>query len=303
VADVSVRQGWGRCQFRAKKLANSRYKTRQENHLPRQALKPTRSTTSRRRSKGKPRLGTDASFDGLNSTTRIGAWVRAKLLPLMGLAGILWLAIYLVSSPEYRINDVSVKGNSLIPSEELVHLASLQGQPILLANARGAEESIGKLKAVLAVTVRLEFPQRAVIEVAERPAAYVWKVKETLFQVSSDGIVLGTTPTANQPVVLVDVDGKELAVGDIVDADALATANTLRDLLPNALALTPAYFEYSHSEGVVLPTDFAGRVAFGGSDALENKVATLKAIRQTIQEKKLVVKFLDLRFPEKPYFR
>lgn len=74
-------------------------------------------------------------------------------------------------------------------------------------------------------------------------------------------------------------------------------------VLPRELTLTPAYFEYSHAEGVVIPTDFAGRIAFGWSSDREYKLATLKSVAQTIRRQNLKVKYLDLRPKDRPYFR
>ncbi|MBI2953123.1 MAG: FtsQ-type POTRA domain-containing protein [Chloroflexi bacterium] len=271
--------------------------------MPGQGLRVRKRNTLKRRPRRKLGLPTDVSFLGRNWSKRAGVWTRTKLLLLAALALLLWLGIYLISSPEFRVTDIAVKGNNLIRVEELIQLAGLQNSPILLVNTDRAERSIAQLKAVRSATVELEFPDRATIQMIERPAAYIWKVRDTLYLVSDDGIVLGTTPVVNQPLALVDVDARDLAVGDQIDVDALTTAKALSVLLPTELSLTPAYYEYSQREGVVLPTDFGGRVAFGNSVDLPNKVAILKSLRQTFQDEKLVVKYVDLRFQDRPYFR
>lgn len=222
---------------------------------------------------------------------------------VMVLSLLAWLAVHLVTSPDYRVTEISVKGNDLIRDEELIQASKMRGQPILLLNDKQIEQSILKSKAIKSVEVHLAFPNRAVIEVVERPAAYVWKVRDTLYLVSDDGIVVGTTNTVTQQVAIVDIEGKDVAIGDQIDTDALKTARALHQLLPEEASIAPAYFEYSRGEGVVLPSDFAGRIVFGDSADLYNKVATLKSLRQVFKEQNLAVKYVDLRFKDRPYFR
>ncbi len=243
------------------------------------------------------------SFLGRKWSKRFGVWARDKLLFILVLVFLLWLGFYFTTSPDYRVTEITVTGNVLTASEDLVSAAGVRNQPILLLNHKKAEESILKLRAVKSAEVRSEFPNHASIRVIERTAEYIWKVKDTLYLASDDGIIVGTTPTANQMVALVDVDGTPTNVGGQVDADALHAAKALSSLLPREMSITPAYFEYSRSEGVVLPTDFAGRVVFGKMEDLEDKVATFKALKQAFQEKNLKVKYVDLRFKDKPYFR
>jgi cell division septal protein FtsQ len=271
--------------------------------LANSALRVRRSNSLQRRPKQRVRIGSDLTFLGHNLIKRIGGWAKSRLLLLVALAALLWLGSHMANAPEFRITEVKLKGSDLVKPDELFRLASLQNQPIILVNRKQVEESVKTLRAIEAASVQLEFPNRAIIEVMERKPAYVWKVKETLYLVSDDGIVVGTSGAVDRSVAVVDIDGKDVAIGDAVDEHALRTARKLRDLLTAALSYTPAYFEYSQAEGIVLPTDFGGRVVFGTGEDIEMKVATLKSLRQTFQEQKLKASYVDLRFKDRPYFR
>jgi len=256
-----------------------------------------------RRPKTKLRLPADASFPTINLPRRTVGWLQARI-PHFALLALLVLALYyLLTSPDFQVSVARVYGNRLVPAKEVAEAASLSRQSILLVDAARVRESVLKLQQVRDAEVSTQFPNQVQIHVTERTPAYIWKVKDTLYLVSDDGVVLGTSDTANQTIAIVDTDARPVAVGDRLDKDIFATASKLSVLLPREAGLAPKYYEYSSKEGIVVPTDIAGRVIFGGSDNLEEKVATFKAVSDKIRLDDLKVHIVDLRFKGRPYLK
>ena len=141
------------------------------------------------------------------------------------------------------------------------------------------------------------------VDVEERRPAYLWKVHPTLYLVSADGIVLGTTEVEDKPTVLVDVDGQPVEIGDQVDLSALKTAAKLSVWLPKLVEIRPRYFEYSRRLGVVLPHPSGFRLAFGWQDRLEERASNLPFVLDTLEERNARPTLVDLRFVDHYYFR
>ncbi|MCL5958857.1 MAG: FtsQ-type POTRA domain-containing protein, partial [Chloroflexi bacterium] len=225
---------------------------------------------------------------------------RGRVLYFALLFALLWALNHLLTSPDFQVNIARVHGNQLVPAEEIVEAASLPRESILATDPEKIRDSVLQLKQIKAADIRTRFPNEVQIYVTERTPSYIWKVGNTLYLASDDGILLGTSETAGPLVALVDVDARQVAVGDVVDVDALLAASKLSLLLPQKAGITPRYFEYSSKEGVVLPTDFAGRVIFGRGEDLDEKVESFRAISDKIRRDNLKVQLIDLRFKDKP---
>lgn len=249
------------------------------------------------------KLPGDVSFLRRNWSKRALGWARDRLLYFALLAVLLWTFDRLLTSPDFQVNAALVYGNRMVSASAVVEAASLARQSILLVDEKKIEGSVLRLQQVKGARIWTKLPNQVHIDVIERTPAYNWKAGNILYLVSDDGIVLGTSETANQPIVVVDVDARPVDIGAPIDSDATATASKLSRLLPVELGLSPSYYEYSLKEGIVVPTDFSGRVILGGSENLADKVAAFKAISQKIRQDGLKPKVVDLRFKDSLYLR
>jgi len=238
-----------------------------------------------------------------NWAKRGTGWLQERIFGFALLAAMLWLLSQLLTSPDFQVKLARVYGNQIVPTDTISQAASVPKESILLADSKKIRDSVMKLPQIKEARVKTQFPNRVEVFVTERPPSYVWKVKDTLYLASEDGILLGTSDKTGQLVALVDVDARPVSIGDRLDNDALAAASKLSFLLPRQLGITPGYFEYTSKEGVVLPTSFAGRVIFGQSEDIQEKVVAFKAISDKIRQDGLKVQMVDLRYKDKPYFK
>ena len=119
-------------------------------------------------------------------------------------------------------------------------------------------EQILAHKALQSVEVTFRLPDLIHARIDEHRPAYLWKVHPTLYLVSADGIVLGTTEVEDKPTVLVDVDGQPVEIGDQVDLSALKdgrkavglAAKARPDPAPLLRILPPARSSASPSERI-----------------------------------------------------
>ena len=209
----------------------------------------------------------------------------------------------LLNDPQFRIQRAQITGHKLLSKKTIVDQIQVQGQNVFLVRKAEVTEQILSHRALQSAEVTFRLPDLIQARVQEGRPAYLWKVHPTLYLVSGDGIVLGTTEIEDRPTVLVDVDGQPVEVGDQVDLSALKTAAKLSVWLPKLVEIRPRYFEYSRRLGVVLPHPNGFRLAFGWQDHLEERASNLPFVLDTLEERNARPTLVDLRFADHYYFR
>jgi len=230
-------------------------------------------------------------------------WLRRRL-PYFALLVILgWSVRLLLTSPVFEVQQVTVEGQQLLRAEEVVAAAGLYPQSIFTLDRQQIASAVERLPAVQKAEVRFRLPREVTIRVWEWPPAYAWKVGSQLILVSPAGTAMGATTREEGLLVVEDIDAKPVKVGDMLDLRALQTATKLRQVLPKELGVTPGYFEYAASDGIILPGYRGLRVIFGWEDDLERKVATLAAIMNALDREHRQATLIDLRYGDRPYIR
>lgn len=234
---------------------------------------------------------------------RVRGALATRFLSLLALVATLWLSYHFLFSGSFTVQRIQVVGTRLVDAGQVRAAAKLDDVSLFEVNRAAVRASVLSIRPIQSVDVGFIWPNTVRLSVTERRPAYIWKVDPTLYLVSEDGIVLAPTAEESLPVILVDVDRQPIAIGDVVDARALAAARYLRNALTSAVGVTPRYFEYSRSLGVVLPTGQGYRVAFGFGEDLPAKVVTYRAVAEKLAQQQAPVQLVDLRFSERPYYR
>src|SRR5581483_2807743 len=194
------------------------------------------------------------------------AVVLARMLGLVALLALSGLLYDTSTSPEFRIQQVTVSRNHLLTTDE-----------VLAASA--VAERVQRLAAVRAVDVRVALPGRVDLLIRERTPYVSWQSGDAIFLVDVDGIVLGTQ-TPEQPLIVIhDLDGPAPEAGQRVDLTAIRTVAALTQALPGALGLAPSEYDYSRAFGVEVQPPGGPRLRFGTEENLDVKLATLAAVQ------------------------
>jgi cell division septal protein FtsQ len=229
---------------------------------------------------------------------------KRRLLYFAALVVLGWGIRLALTSSAFEVNEVTVEGHQLLKADQVVVAAGLHPQSIFLIDPTEVAGAVEKLPSVKSAEVTCRLPNKLIIRVEEWQPSYAWKVGSVLNLVSPGGAVMGTTTREEGLLVVVDVDSVPVRQGDEVDMRGIQTASKLRDLLPREVGYTPTYFEYSHTQGVILPSHEGIRVVFGwDEDDLERKAATLAAVMDAVHRGSLEAKLIDLRFGDRPYIQ
>jgi cell division septal protein FtsQ len=231
------------------------------------------------------------------------AAVLARMLGLVALLALSGLLYDTATSPEFRIRQVTVSGNHLLTTDEVLAVAAVQGTNSFWVRRSEVAERVQRLAAVRAVDVRVALPGRVDLLIRERTPYVSWQSGDAIFLVDVDGIVLGTQ-TPEQPLIVIhDLDGPAPEAGQRVDLTAIRTVAALTQALPGALGLAPSEYDYSRAFGVEVQPPGGPRLRFGTEENLDVKLATLAAVQAELSREGTRPQLIDVRFPQRPYFR
>lgn len=229
--------------------------------------------------------------------------VIGRLLALAALLGVSGLLYDVAASPDFRVRQVSVSGNHLLSSDEVLAAAAVQDANVFWIRRAEVAARVRRLPAARGVGVRVSLPGRVDLVVEERAPYASWQSGEAVYLVDDEGLVLSPHQPDQPLVVIRDLDGSPLAPGARVDAAALRTVAALSQALPKAVGIAPSEYDYSRALGVEVQAPDGARLRFGGDEAMDAKLATLVALQAELARSGDRPSLIDLRFPSRPYFR
>jgi hypothetical protein len=219
---------------------------------------------------------------------------------VVAIASAAYGAWWLWDGDALRVQNVSVEGAQVADARLIEQLADLDGRSLLtLDGGAAAQRVLEALPEVKAVSVRREWPQRAVIEVTEHQGWGYWQAGGRRVVVDETGRVLGRArpPAATAPTLLEIGATGAYEVGEMTDADTVAlVARMLSDGTFDRLRVTPLRFEFRRDRGLTIVTADGPRAVFGDSQHFEFKVAAWGALLDRIEAERLDVSEIDLRF-------
>ncbi len=229
-------------------------------------------------------------------------WLRDGRLAafLLALGSALALG-YLFLNPGFRVVSVTVQGNQVLPTQDVVqHSQALDTNLFLLDSSAVTARLRNNVPYVQQVRVERLLPDQVRITIWERfPSVSWWPVANPLrYLVDNSGLVLGTEREGMSDLIYI-VDLGAAPVEKQVDAEAVRTAQQVFSRLYNDLGIALYPFEYQEGRGITAVSAAGWKACFGTSDRLEEKVRGLVALLQHGVEFRLV----DLRVPEALTYR
>jgi len=234
-------------------------------------------------------------------------WRRVQRLPwgrslALGLAGAAVILVTLIlTSPALEVNEIIITGNRGISTEEVRRVVEpLARGRVFLVNTGAIERAVAVIPGVHSVEAHWHWSGVVTVVVSDQTPEIVWQVRDTTYLIGPDSTVI-RAGIPNGPLLAVrDMDGDFLQPGDVVDREAIVTAQRTALLLGQEVT----GFEYARSQGGLSAIGRAGwRALFGNGQNLEAKIANLRVILKKAQESKIKIQWIDLRVPERPTYR
>ncbi|MFN3762260.1 MAG: cell division protein FtsQ/DivIB [Anaerolineae bacterium] len=219
----------------------------------------------------------------------------------MGGVALLGLVLWFAFSPQFYVTSAQVVGAQRVPAEAVFAASGLERLHILWASPRAAEQRILEaIPSVERVRVSCGLPARCVITVTEREPVAAWQQGGTVYWVDRTG---GAFPygAGGQPASL---EGKWQVSGPLptdergrVNPDVLVGLEELE-----RLGIRPGPILYRPGRGLVLEDPAGWRVVLGQGSGMARRLEVYLKIRAHLLAKGITPKFVDVRFPDAPYY-
>lgn len=228
-------------------------------------------------------------------------WSLQRVVSLLLVMTIGWFTWQCLTSPTFKVDMPEVVGNRTLPASELAAVTrNFAGRNIFLINREEAAAAVRALPGVKDVRVDLALPNRMIINIQDQEPQVVWEVRGVQYWVDSDGVVLRPGNVEGKYLLIIDPNpqAKALERGQQVDKRAIVTVQRLNSLLTE----TVKSYEWSLNSGISVVAQEGWRAVIGWDDRLEAKVEVLRAILKYAAERRLSLKTIDVRAPERPAY-
>lgn len=275
--------------------------------------------------------------------TVIGSgWHPSKITSMLLLFLAISTLFLIFTEPRFFVyaDDVTFQNLNYLYPEELYPELEIDGWSIFWIRPEAVREAVTGHSYVSDATVSVRFPSQIMISVKEEEPTALWVTDSGQYWVLTDGTALPVRTSARGNLVQI-VDGKQdAALADagesflvntsiqnaldlgasklepvVIGAEALAAPKTEwrrnfdRDILKSALELVDRYPElnqitYNRGFGLnfVLPQR-SEWIYWGDGNNFEQKLENMAAIHHAIAKNEVSASVIDLRSPEKPYYR
>ena len=230
---------------------------------------------------------------------------RSLLLPRVRLlsAGLLLVLLlvlgYLFTAPRFTVRSATVRGNRLVDAALIFRASGLQGKNVFRVNTAAAARAIEELPYVKRAHVWVRLPAKVAIVVEEYTPRWVWVSGGERFWIDEAGNVLPYGGELEGSITVVDRSGQPLAAGSRLAPELIETLQALHFLMPELSQVT-----YDPTVGFVVEAGPGWPVRIGRTpEHLATKVTILERLVTELSRRGADVAFIDLRFPERPYYR
>jgi hypothetical protein len=235
-------------------------------------------------------------------------------VPALLLAALLAYAVFFLFTDELFFvygSTVTVSGNSRLPADRIYAQAAIDGTSIFFLNHTEVEHRLLQSPNIKSAAVACELPATVAIEVAERQPLFAWQAGGKVYWVDEEGVVMLPAGPAPNTITFIDVDDESPSAvaggqarvefklqGARLDPDIVKAVGELRRWLPQE-----RLFQWSQAQGITFLHAQGFPVYLGKAEDMAEKIVTLRAVIDDLAKTDLRPRFVDLRFPGRPYYR
>jgi cell division septal protein FtsQ len=229
----------------------------------------------------------------------VGFWqVRGgTILSLLLLAAFGLIMSQFFTTYRFYVYEVKVRGNQFVDPQEIYDVSGLHELSIFWINPDKVEAAIlSNLLGVKEATVTCRLPNRVTIEVVERQMKVVWRWGEKRYGVDEQGAILPLEGEWEGMLLIQDLTSVPPEVRHRIDPEVIRSALELQKFLPETAVL-----QYSDDRGLSFHQE--GYPIYLGKGDMAEKMKIVNALVQSLASDGIQPQFVDVRFPESPYYQ
>lgn len=213
------------------------------------------------------------------------------------------------SLPIWRIQNVEVKGNVSVPSEEIVKIANIPlDESLFTANFSSAQKRLAAVRAIKKARISRFPPATVIIHITERKGAALLVVEGRSYLIDEDGVILnpsegsGVSPERcdlqNMPAVT-GVSGQWITKG-ILNADICRMIFGLLEQLKKLLNTKRMQIDLTQKDNMIVLIDDVLRVRLGEAQDIPEKIRVVQKLLKGLGGKRGQIEYIDVQCPKFP---
>jgi cell division protein FtsQ len=234
----------------------------------------------------------------LHFSWRVVSGVMAALL--------LALAVYLWSSPKYRIDMVQVVGLQRLTANDVNTVVGLVGQSIFSANPQKIRQDLQQaFPDIKDVSVKVSLPAKVVVKAKERIPVIAWNQGDSEKWIDMEGMAFPPRGNVGK-LIVVDAKDNPPAIGKTSPMDLRFISPEMVGII-GRMALkapkeTPLLYDSEHGFGWLDP--FNCQVYFGmDMRDMDEKLLVYQALAAKLQMDDIQPALISVEFIHAPYYR
>lgn len=216
------------------------------------------------------------------------------------------LALWLSLDARFYVYDAPTAGARRVSQEEIFEASELTGLHILWARPAVIETRIlDTFASIESAEVTCSLPATCSIAVVERQPRVLWNERGELWWIDEEGAIFPAQDDATDAEALNDAAGGWLVRGPLPRGDEGRLDERVRAGLTELWTSgqeTPTEFDYSAEQGLSFVDRHGWRVVVGQGDGMGKRLRILVLVTAHLESRGLTPEFVDVRFPEAPYY-
>lgn len=290
--------GGGRTRAETVRARRARHERRLE--VVRRRREPRRS---RRR---RPRRRFDLALPvELGAEIRLPALPNIKPGPRLASAAMLILVVILLRSlllaPQFFVAEAVVAGNDLLMAHQVRSIAQVDDLSVFLIDPSAGEARFSSIPEVASAKIRVGWPNRVEIQIAERVPLVSWHDGYRDWWLSEEGVAFlkhgereGLVHIHSETPVL-DIQRDPLA--QVIDPQVLVAAGVLAAQIPETNSLL-----YDTVHGLGFEDERGWTAFFGVKGDMVMKVRLYRAIGGHLEQRSIAPSLVSVKEPSAPYY-
>lgn len=223
-------------------------------------------------------------------------WFLIALVAVVGAAGGYWAATW----PGFYPRDVVLRGNRVVPGQEIVARAAIVGnQNLWLQNMRAAAARVAEIPYIKDVSIHRSLPATITVRVTERIPFALVRISEQSVLIDRDLRVLQSGGEGEALPVFVGRGKTAPPPGAFLKDPQAARLRDDFELLSRA-HVAAATFRYDRFDDLIVSMRTGVTLLLGGDGDLAQKAALVDPILSQVAAQGKKIAEVDLRAPRTP---
>ncbi len=227
----------------------------------------------------------------------LGTRVFSLVIAILAIGNLIRFA----RSEQFKVDQITVEGNAMLPAAQIRSLAGIEGQSIFFLDPAQIKSTLEQAAEVKEATIRMAWPNRVEILVDERFPAVEWNDAGRIWWLSVDGVAY-VQHGEERDLIQVRSEQAYLQVGEdaqapVVNPSMMRAVASLNKQLPE---VTGWNFDRVHGLGFI--DEHGWQIYFGTSGDIPMKVRIYQAIAEMLVAEGIQVTLISVEDSDAPYY-